>query len=90
VCEFSITVLINKDGDQPSSLCFCDDEDKTNSKEVFMEEGDAIFFFGAEDFNGLWHYRPKVEQQSIIQAFFHYVSPNNKSKNVFPDPIYRD
>jgi hypothetical protein len=77
VCEFSATILIDKDGDQPTSLCFCDDEHGSNPVEVFMEEGDAIMFYGTTEFDGRWHYRPKVEQKSITQAFLHYVSPGN-------------
>ena len=90
VFEFSATILINKDGDEPSSLIFCDDEEGTNPVEVFMEEGDAIIFRGAGNFEGRWHYRPKVEQRSITQAFLHYVSPGNKPECIFPLPIYRD
>jgi hypothetical protein len=89
VCEFSATILIDKDGEGSSSLCFCDDEHGTNTVEVFMEEGDAIIFSGAYDFNGKWHYRPKVEQKSITQAFLHYVSPENTPECVFPRPIHR-
>lgn len=90
VCEYSVTLLIDKDGDENTSLCFCDDEDGNNPIEVFMEEGDAIVFSGASDFNGRWHYRPKVEQRSITQAFLHYVSPDNNPECLFPRPIHRD
>jgi len=90
VCEFSATILIDKDGDQPTSLCFCDDEHGSNPVEVFMEEGDAIMFYGTTEFDGRWHYRPKVEQKSITQAFLHYVSPGNVAQYGFPLPVYRD
>jgi hypothetical protein len=89
VCEFSATILIDKDGDGPSCLGFCDDEEGTNPVEVEMEEGDAIVFTGAKDFDGRWHYRPKVEQKSVTQAFLHYVSPGNRPENIFPRPIRR-
>ena len=88
-CEFSATILLNKNGDGPSSLVFCDDENMTNPVEVSLEEGDAIIFSGAKDYDGKWHYRPKVEQESIVTAFLHYVSPNNKPNNIFPRPFYR-
>lgn len=88
-CEFSATILINKNGEGNSSLFFCDDEQKTNSIEVPLEEGDAIIFSGAADFGGKWHYRPKVEQESVITAFLHYVSPHNTPNQGFPRPYYR-
>lgn len=90
VCEFSVTLLIDKDGEGTSSLCFCDDEEGKNPIEVIMEEGDAIIFSGSSEFDGRWHYRPKVEQKSITQAFLHYVSPNNNPECFFPKPIHRD
>lgn len=89
VCEFSATILIDKNGEGKSSLCFCDDEQGTNSVEVIMEEGDAIIFSGSEEFGGRWHYRPPVEQKSITQAFLHYVSPQNRPEEGFPLPIHR-
>ena len=89
-CEFSVTLLIDKDGKESSSLVFCDDEEGNNPVEVFMEEGDAIIFSGSYGFDGKWHYRPKVEQKSITQAFLHYVSPSNNPENLFPKPIHRD
>lgn len=89
VCEFSATILINRDGEEPSSLVFCDDEFGTNPVEVFMEEGDAIIFKGSKNHGGRWHYRPRVEQNSITQAFLHYVSPGNMPEKDFPRPIYR-
>ena len=55
-----------------------------------MEEGDAIMFYGTTEFDGRWHYRPKVEQKSITQAFLHYVSPGNVAQYGFPLPVYRD
>jgi hypothetical protein len=88
-CEFSATILIDKQGEGNTSLFFCDDEQKTNSVEVNMEEGDAIVFSGASDFDGKWHYRPKLEQKSIVTAFLHYVSPENEPNNIFPRPHYR-
>ena len=89
VCEYSTTILINKDGEGTSSLVFCDDEEGTNPVEVILEEGDAIIFKGAKNYGGRWHYRPKVEQNSITQVFLHYVSPGNKPEDIFPRPIYR-
>ena len=89
VCEFSATILIHKDGEGTTALGFCDDEEGTNSIEVKMEEGDAIIFGGAKDFDGRWHYRPPVKQNSITQAFLHYVSPGNTAECGFPLPIYR-
>ena len=90
VCEYSTTILINKDGEGISSLVFCDDEDSTNPVEVILEEGDAIIFKGAKNYGGRWHYRPKVEQNSITQVFLHYVSPGNTPEDIFPRPIYRN
>ena len=90
VCEFSATILIDKDGEGPTSLVFCDDEQGNNPVEVIIEEGDAIIFSGAAAFNGRWHYRPKVKQKSITQVFLHYVSPDNNPECIFPLPIYRD
>lgn len=89
VCEFSATILIDKDGEGPSALGFCDDEEGNNPIEVEMEEGDAIVFVGARDFDGRWHYRPKVNQRSVTQAFLHYVSPGNQAECSFPLPIRR-
>ena len=79
-----------KDGEGTSSLVFCDDEEGNNPVEVIIEEGDAIIFSGSYDFDGKWHYRPKVEQKSITQAFLHYVSPGNNPEYLFPKPIHRD
>jgi len=90
VCEFSATILINKDGEGTSSLMFCDDEEGNNPVEVILEEGDAIIFRGASNYNGRWHYRPRVEQRSITQVFLHYVSPDNIPENGFPRPIFRN
>jgi hypothetical protein len=89
VCEFSATILVHKDGDGTADLAFCDDEEGTNSIEIGMEEGDAIIFGGAKDFDGRWHYRPAVKQNSITQAFLHYVSPDNTPECGFPRPMYR-
>lgn len=89
VCEFSATILIHKDGEGSSPLSFCDDEEGNNPVDVGMEEGDAIIFGGAKDFNGRWHYRPKVTQNSVTQAFLHYVSPGNNAEFGFPLPNYR-
>ena len=88
-CEFSATILIDKQGEGNTSLFFCDDEEGTNSVGVDMEEGDAIIFSGASAFDGKWHYRPKLEQKSIVTAFLHYVSPENEPNNIFPRPFYR-
>jgi hypothetical protein len=90
VCEFSVTVLLHKDGPGASPLGFCDDEEGNNPIEVGMEEGDAIVFTGAKDFDGRWHYRPPVTQKSVTQAFLHYVSPGNNPECLFPLPIHRD
>ena len=89
VCEYSVTILINKDGGGRTSLVFCDDEEGNNPVEVVLEEGDAIVFKGAKNYDGRWHYRPKVEQNSITQVFLHYVSPSNIPENGFPRPIFR-
>lgn len=89
VCEFSATILIDKNGEGESSLCFCDDEEGNNPVEVFMEEGDAIIFSGSYQFDGRWHYRSAVKQKSITQAFLHYVSPGNEAVDGFPLPIHR-
>ena len=88
-CEFSATILLNKNGEGDCSLFFCDDKEKTNSVGVPLEEGDAIIFSGATDFDGKWHYRPRLEPESITTAFLHYVSPHNNPNSIFPRPHYR-
>lgn len=90
-CQYSVTVTLHKGGTGKSALVFCDDELGSNPVEIEMQEGDAILFNGAEAYGGKPHYRPKVELDSLVQTFLHYVRFDNghTAQDIFPMPNYR-
>ena len=90
-CQFSVSITLCKRGQGKSVLVFCDDEFGTNPIEIEMQEGDAIVFNGGSAYNGRYHYRPKIELDSLVQTFLHYVGYENahNAQSTFPMPNYR-
>lgn len=90
-CQYSLTLTMSKKGQGSTILWFSENEDKSNAIPVDLEEGDAIIFNGASEYNGKWHWRDPLEIDSLVQLFLHYVHPDTPelADFSFPRPNYR-
>jgi hypothetical protein len=67
-CEISATLTLGWSGKQ-WPIYIGDNEDKSNSSEIWMNVGDAVLYRGMEK----WHWRDKFEGEWQAQVFLHYV-----------------
>lgn len=83
-CEYSVSVFLRRNGKGSTPLVFCDDQNGTNPVSLYQEEGDAVLFYGAAEYGGKWHYRPQVEEESIVCLFMHYVAYDKPAEFEYP------
>ena len=67
-CEISATLTLGVEGN-PWAIYMSDNEDKSNSSELYMNVGDAVLYCGMEKY----HWRDKFEGDWQAQVFLHYV-----------------
>jgi hypothetical protein len=52
--------------------------EKDDIIEIKSNPGDAIIFFGSNEDNGYWHWRPELTSEFLLQTFLHYVKKDGK------------
>ena len=71
-CEISATITLGFEGDC-WPICFGDDKNKANAKQIIINTGDAVVYKGCDN----WHWREKyTEGKWQAQVFIHYVDKN--------------
>lgn len=81
LCEISASCTISVDDEKNVNELYVNKErpkDENDGKRIKIGIGDAVIYKGME----LWHWRKRIDNEWLIQIFFHYVKKNGEFANV--------